>query len=100
MLFRSALLKDPDILILDEATSSLDSTSEGLIQKALKVLLEGRTSLIIAHRLSTIVGCDRIVVLEQGRVVDVGTHIELLNRGGIYSEFCKQQFGDTRLSGM
>ncbi|MDZ7816470.1 MAG: ABC transporter ATP-binding protein [Planctomycetota bacterium] len=95
-----ALLKDPDILILDEATSSLDSTSEGLIQRALRILLEGRTSLIIAHRLSTIVGCDRIVVLDRGEVADIGTHEELLNRGGIYAEFCEQQFGDTTINGV
>ena len=79
-----ALLKDADILILDEATSSLDSRSEKEVQTALDNLMEGRTTLIIAHRLSTIVGADRIVVLQDGRVAESGTHAELLERRGVY----------------
>ncbi len=88
-----ALLKDPDILILDEATSNLDATSEYLIQEALETLLSGRTSLIIAHRLSTILSSDKIVVMDGGRVVDIGRHEDLLRRGGLYSRLFHQQFG-------
>jgi len=88
-----ALLKDPAILILDEATSSLDATSEYLIQAALEKLLHGRTSLIIAHRLSTILSSDKIVVMDGGRVVEMDGHKELLKRGGLYAELFKQQFG-------
>ena len=87
-----ALLKDPAILILDEATSNLDATSEFLIQEALEKLLRGRTSLIIAHRLSTILGADKIVVLEAGRIVGIGRHEDLLQRGGLYAELFEQQF--------
>jgi len=88
-----ALLKDPSILILDEATSNLDATSEHLIQEALEKLLRGRTSLIIAHRLSTILSSDKIVVMAAGRVVETGSHRELLERGGLYAELFEQQFG-------
>jgi ATP-binding cassette subfamily B protein len=93
-----ALLKDPDILILDEATSNLDATSEHLIQLALEELLKGRTSLIIAHRLSTILTSDCIVAMEAGRVVQMGSHRELLEQGGLYSRLFHQQFG--RVLGM
>ena len=86
------LLKDPRILILDEATSSLDSTSEALIQSALEPLMERRTSLVIAHRLSTILRADAIFVLDRGRVVESGTHPELLRRGGLYAELYRAQF--------
>jgi ATP-binding cassette subfamily B protein len=88
-----ALLKDPAILILDEATSNLDATSEYLIQEALEKLLEGRTSLIIAHRLSTILGSDMILVMDGGCLVDRGTHAELIARGGLYARLFQQQFG-------
>jgi len=87
-----ALLKDPRILILDEATSNLDATSEFLIQEALEKLLEGRTALIIAHRLSTILSADRIVVLDEGRVVESGPHSELLANEGLYATLYHQQF--------
>jgi ATP-binding cassette subfamily B protein len=87
------ILKDPGILILDEATSHLDSTSEALIQAALQPLLEGRTSLVIAHRLSTILAADQILVLDEGRLVEQGTHAELLARGGLYAQLYQTQFG-------
>lgn len=90
-----ALLKNPQLLILDEATSSLDATSEFLIQQALETLLEGRTSLIIAHRLSTILSCDTILVLEHGRLVESGTHQELLANEGLYATLYRQQFQST-----
>jgi ATP-binding cassette, subfamily B, bacterial len=88
-----ALLKDPAILILDEATSSLDATSEHLIQEALEVLLRNRTALIIAHRLSTILGSDKIVVLDKGRILECGKHEDLVNQEGMYAELFKKQFG-------
>jgi ATP-binding cassette subfamily B protein len=87
-----ALLKDPHILILDEATSSLDATSEYLIQEALEKLLKGRTSLIIAHRLSTILNADNIIVLDHGRAVQSGAHADLLAQSGLYATLYHQQF--------
>ena len=87
-----AFLKDPRILVLDEATSALDTRAERRIQQALARLLKGRTSLVIAHRLSTILNADRIVVLENGRIVDVGRHAELLARGGLYAQLYHEQF--------
>ncbi len=86
------LLKNPRMLLLDEATSSLDSHSEALIQAALAPLLEGRTSLVIAHRLSTILAADSILVLDRSRVVERGTHADLLARGGLYARLYEQQF--------
>ncbi|HJW82956.1 MAG TPA: ABC transporter ATP-binding protein, partial [Anaerolineae bacterium] len=86
------ILKDPRILILDEATSSLDSQSEALIQDALKPLFKGRTSLVIAHRLSTILAADVILVMDGGRLVEQGTHAELLARGGLYATLYNTQF--------
>jgi subfamily B ATP-binding cassette protein MsbA len=87
-----ALLKNAPVLILDEATSALDSESERLVQDALATLMRGRTTLVIAHRLSTIERADRIVVLERGRLVEQGTHGELIERDGIYSRLHKIQF--------
>jgi len=88
------LLKDPRILILDEATSNLDSQSEALIQAALKPLMQDRTSLVIAHRLSTILAADLILVMDGGRLVEQGTHAELLAQGGLYASLYETQFGD------
>jgi subfamily B ATP-binding cassette protein MsbA len=87
-----AILKDAPILILDEATSQLDSESEALVQKALGNLMRGRTTLVIAHRLSTVMNADRIVVMEAGRIVDQGTHAELIDRGGVYKRLYEIQF--------
>jgi len=88
-----ALLSDPQILILDEATSHLDATSEHLIQEALQTLLRGRTAVIIAHRLSTILNADKIIVLDRGAVVEVGSHEYLLDNGGLYATLYHRQFG-------
>ncbi len=90
------LLKDPRILVLDEATSHLDSQSEALIQAALERAMEGRTSLVIAHRLSTILAADLILVLDGGRLVEQGTHAELLARGGLYATLFETQFRSLR----
>ncbi len=87
-----AILTDPRILILDEATSSVDAEAEYLIQQALKKVLEGRTALVIAHRLSTIRHADKIIALEDGRIVEVGDHRELLARGGLYSQMYRRQY--------
>src|SRR5205814_4793663 len=88
------VLKDPKILILDEATSSLDTTSERLVQAALEPLMHGRTTIAIAHRLSTILAADVIFVLNRGRVVEQGRHDELLAKGGLYAQLYEQQFQD------
>ena len=87
-----AVLKNPPILILDEATSSLDSESELLVQQAIERLMENRTVFVIAHRLSTILHADRILVLDKGRIVQQGTHDQLTNQQGLYQKLYQMQF--------
>jgi len=89
-----AILKDAPILVLDEATSALDTQSERWVQRALANLMQGRTTIVIAHRLTTIHRADKIVVLDRGRVVDTGTHDQLMSRGGIYRDLYELQFSD------
>ncbi len=88
-----AMLKNAPILVLDEATSALDSESEALIQDALWKLMEGRTAIVIAHRLSTIQKMDRIIVLDNGKILEEGSHKELLRKGGKYAELWNRQSG-------
>jgi ATP-binding cassette subfamily B protein len=90
------ILKDPRILVLDEATSHLDSESESLIQDALKRVMAGRTSIVIAHRLSTILAADLILAMDRGRIVEQGTHAELLAQGGLYAHLYETQFRGER----
>ena len=92
------ILKDPCILVLDEATSSLDSQSEALIQAALERVMQDRTSLVIAHRLSTILAADVILVMDGGRLVEQGTHTELLAKGGLYADLYNTQFREGKRS--
>jgi subfamily B ATP-binding cassette protein MsbA len=87
-----AILKAPRILVLDEATSELDSESEVLVQNSLKNLMKGRTTFVIAHRLSTVVHADKILVLNGGEIVENGAHQELLKKGGLYQKLCQMQF--------
>jgi ABC-type multidrug transport system fused ATPase/permease subunit len=86
-----AILADPRILILDEATSSVDAEAEYLIQQALESVLKGRTAIVIAHRLSTIRNADKIIALAEGKVVEMGNHQELLDKGGLYSQLYYRQ---------
>jgi len=89
-----AILKDPPILLLDEATSSLDAESERVIQEALEHLMQGRTTIIIAHRLATVLKANRIVVMDHGRIVDIGTHEQLVQRDSLYARLAELQFGE------
>jgi ABC-type multidrug transport system fused ATPase/permease subunit len=87
-----ALLRDTPILLLDEATSALDANSEAKVQAALDSLSKERTTIVIAHRLATIRKADQIIVMDGGRVVDAGTHDQLIERGGLYAQLCQIQF--------
>jgi len=92
-----AVLKNPPILIFDEATSSLDSESELLVQEAVQRLMRDRTTLVIAHRLNTVHNADRIAVVDRGRIVQSGTHYELIARGGLYRRLYELQFQDIQI---
>ena len=94
-----AILKDPRILVLDEATSSLDSESEGLVQEALERLMKGRTSIVIAHRLSTVHNANRIAVLDEGKLIELGTHAELIQLDGLYARLYRMQFRENGQAG-
>jgi len=94
--FARTLLMNPKLLILDEATSSIDPYTELVIQNALKKLLENRLTIIIAHRLSTIRLCDEIIVIDRGKIVEVGTHVELMKKNGLYSSFYRMQFKEEK----
>ncbi|MGB3626401.1 MAG: ATP-binding cassette domain-containing protein, partial [Henriciella sp.] len=87
-----ALVRQAPILLLDEATSALDSESEGLVQKAIATAAEGRSTLVIAHRLSTIRRADRIVVMDEGKIVEQGSHEALVSKGGLYARLAEMQF--------
>jgi ATP-binding cassette subfamily B protein len=87
-----ALLKNPPILILDEATSALDAATEAKVNAALNEVMRGRTSFVIAHRLATVRNADRILVFDQGRIVESGTFDELVRKGGVFAELAKAQF--------
>jgi ATP-binding cassette subfamily B multidrug efflux pump len=95
--FARALAFDPEILILDEATSSVDSEIEARIEEATDRLMEGRTSLVIAHRLSTVQHADRILVMHHGKLAEEGNHAQLLERGGLYARLYELQFAASRL---
>lgn len=94
MTIARAVISDPKILILDEATSSVDTRLEALIQKAMDRVMEGRTSFVIAHRLSTIREADLILVMKQGKIIEKGTHHELLKQGGFYEKLYNSQFAE------
>ena len=89
-----ALVREAPILLLDEATSALDAENERLVQQALDQAMDGHTTLVIAHRLATVLKADRIVVMEDGRVVEQGSHTELVAKGGLYARLAALQFGD------
>jgi ATP-binding cassette subfamily B protein len=90
-----ALLRDAPILLLDEATSALDAESERLVQDALDRLMQDRTTLVIAHRLATVRAAQRIIVMDEGRIVETGTHGELVTKGGLYARLASLQFNET-----
>jgi ATP-binding cassette subfamily B protein len=87
-----AILRNPALLLLDEATSALDAESERVVQKALDEIMQDRTTIVIAHRLATVLKCDRILVLDHGRVDAIGTHAELSGQGGLYARLAALQF--------
>ena len=93
--FARVLAFNPDILILDEATANIDSVHEKYIQNAIREIIKGRTSLIVAHRLSTIQYCDQIILLNQGEILEKGSHLQLMQSQGAYAELVKIQFQDT-----
>ena len=88
------ILKDPKIVLLDEATAHLDTENEALVQAAFKEVLKNRTSIVIAHRLSTVRDADQILVLDQGRIIERGKHDELLSKKGLYAELYQRQFSE------
>jgi ATP-binding cassette subfamily B protein len=92
------LLKNPPLLLLDEATSALDAESERLVQSALEAAMVGRTTVIIAHRLATVQRADRIIVMEDGRIVETGTHSSLVALGGIYANLAALQFHNVHVT--
>jgi ABC-type multidrug transport system fused ATPase/permease subunit len=93
-----AVVREPDILLFDEATSALDTESERIVQEAISDVLSGRTAVVVAHRLSTIVNADRILVFEDGRIVEEGKHAELLDAGGVYARLHALQFSGGSVS--